>query len=370
MSEPEELSDFLLHGAELIESLPADTHLSPHPVAAHVPRPTIFQFARGLASVREEAVRRPKDITPKPLPFDITVMHHDMTGTLDGLTRHQYRQALAAEGLTVPLLYYRYTGTDAAAFVHRMNVARRELTKSQLAMMAVHDVEFVERGANRHSLGPYQYGPRRVTVAEQAEAFAISPSYVDYAKRVKADGVPELGAAVSKCLTLVRTAAEFAQRVPDHEKQREVVSLLVTRDDDEQWGYHDMCRLAGINSTPSKKPIRTLPTKPEAGKPEPQPLVAESASFADFQARKHGITVPYPKAAVRALRAANQGVDETHATVVATVQQIVRTMAIAIIREGGHLDFDVIGEALFPALADVREELRPTNAKPGSSEPR
>jgi hypothetical protein len=107
-----------------------------------------------------------------------------------------------------------YEGDDPLGFVVSKNLHRRHLTESQRAMVA-------GRLAN---LQAPKSGTRKAVTAA-AESLSVSPRSVDAARKVEADGVPELADAVEKGEVSVSAAAEVA-KLPKADQRKAVRSGL------------------------------------------------------------------------------------------------------------------------------------------------
>lgn len=126
--------------------------------------------------------------------------------------------------------------SDPVAYVLSANLHRRQLTPSQRAMVAdkardLFDVRAKERmkeggekaGRGRPQKGKVTLPPPIQARDEAARAVGIkSGSLVDRARKVRTEGVPELGKAVEDGRMSVSTAAELTEE--DEETQREAAA--------------------------------------------------------------------------------------------------------------------------------------------------
>ena len=147
---------------------------------------------------------------------------------LDGRNRF-----LACEALGVdPWMVESTAQTDEAALAESIscNLHRRHLTTSQRAMVGVMlEPMFAELAKQRQVRKPadsvvVNLPEQRRARDDAAEAVNVSPSAVQFAKRVTTDGVPELGAAVTAGTIAVSRAAEVATF--DSDTQREILAAV------------------------------------------------------------------------------------------------------------------------------------------------
>lgn len=147
---------------------------------------------------------------------------------LDGRNRF-----LACERLGVdPWIVESDAETDEEALAESIscNLHRRHLTTSQRAMVGVMlEPMFAELAKQRQVRKPadsvqVNLPEQRQARDDAAEAVNVSPSAVQFAKRVITDGVPELGAAVTAGTIAVSRAAEVATF--DSDTQREILDRV------------------------------------------------------------------------------------------------------------------------------------------------
>jgi len=116
-----------------------------------------------------------------------------------------------------------YGGKNPVAFVVSSNLHRRHLSSSQRAMVATALANLPNGTRTTPQNGaPSPIGEGAPTQAEAATLLNVSKRSVERARRVKADGVPELAAAVVAGDVAVSAAAEVA-KLPK-EEQRAVVA--------------------------------------------------------------------------------------------------------------------------------------------------
>lgn len=133
---------------------------------------------------------------------------------LDG--RNRYR---AAQEMGVECPFREYEGDDAAAFVVSLNLHRRHLTESQRAMVAA-KLANMNQG-ERTDVQP-SANLQKVSQADAADMLNVSTRSVAAASKVKAEGTPELVAAVESGRVSVSAAATVAEA--PIEQQREIVA--------------------------------------------------------------------------------------------------------------------------------------------------
>lgn len=182
------------------------TEIPFHPLANLFPLIEGADFADLVADVRQHGLREP-----------VVVYEGHI---LDG--RNRYRACKAAG---VPVRTVAYEGDDALRFVVSLNLRRRHLTESQRASVAAKLANMprgrpIEDKDTNLGLYPQKVAPD-VPIAVAAEMMNVSPSSVDQAKVVHAQGIPELAAKLDAGQIAVSVAAEIA-RAPA-EQQREIL---------------------------------------------------------------------------------------------------------------------------------------------------
>lgn len=173
----------------------------PQPVTFH-PLANIFPWLEGAAN---DALR--EDIRQNGVREPIVFLDGAI---LDGRNRYQ-----CARHLGVPYPRREFgsdplDGTDPLAFVISLNLTRRHLTEPQRASVAA-KIANMKPGDNQHSGGanlPDQPAP--VPVAVAAEMLNVSERSVKSARKVHAEGAPELVAALDAGKVAVSTAADIA----------------------------------------------------------------------------------------------------------------------------------------------------------------
>lgn len=173
-----------------------------HPVANIFPLMEGKEFAELVEDVKKNGVR-----TPITLSADEKI--------IDG--RNRYRAAKEA-GVECPSM--KWSGEDAVSFAISANIHRRQLTPSQAAMCAerargIIDEMAKERQKRKPAKSVMEKNPEQNgTARDQAgKLFGVNGRYVDRARRVRTNGIPELAAAVeSGAIGLV--AAERISSAP------------------------------------------------------------------------------------------------------------------------------------------------------------
>lgn len=145
----------------------------------------------------------------------VTWANHDDT-ILDGHNRYRICKSDGHKFTTKALRFE--TKEDAARWILRNQMGRRNLTDGQRAMMAA-KLSNLKRGDNQHSKEDTQICG--TSQAEIAEEFAVSPRTISSAKRVLDKGSKELQKAVEQGDVAPSVAAEVAE-LPKAE-QRKIV---------------------------------------------------------------------------------------------------------------------------------------------------
>lgn len=149
---------------------------------------------------------------------------------LDG--RHRYRACIE---LGVPARFEPFSGGDPVAFVYSHNIARRQLSKGQLAMAAAKlKGYFAEQARARMAAGGGDKRSGRKNSAHPVEdtgkardkaaaQFGVSGAAVDQAERVLKKAIPEVRRAVETGEISVNQGAKMAELPKD--RQRMIVEL-------------------------------------------------------------------------------------------------------------------------------------------------
>lgn len=150
---------------------------------------------------------------------------------IDG--RNRYRACLIA-GVDPECVDVDLSGRDVVAYVNSLNGARRHMTPSQLAMVAdkardYYDKRAKERqkasgGDRKSEKAKIGCGKSTTTDSlkardEAGKALGVSGSLVDRARKVRTEGVAELGKAVEEGRMSVSAAAKLTDQ--DEEAQRQ-----------------------------------------------------------------------------------------------------------------------------------------------------
>lgn len=162
-----------------------------HPLADILPRMDESEYQKLLADVATNGVHEPIWLSRGKI--------------LDG--RHRW---LAARAANVECKAREYLGTDPRGFVVRLNLLRRNLDKSQLALAAA-ELARLPVGANQHG------EISAISQGDAADMFDISRELVGLARKVSDSGVPELKAAVQSKRLSVSAAAELTQLPPEEQ---------------------------------------------------------------------------------------------------------------------------------------------------------
>lgn len=166
--------------------------MNPHPLAALFPLMTGPAFEDLRADIGMPGLREP------------IVTHEGMV--LDG--RNRLRACL--ETGTPPEFREWDDGSDPLAFVLSANLHRRHLDESQRAMVAAR-VATLPRGANQHT---------EISACSQGKAgemLSVSPDSIQFARKVRDRGTPELVAAVEQGAVKVSAAAQLADADPAYQ---------------------------------------------------------------------------------------------------------------------------------------------------------
>jgi len=177
-----------------------------HPLVELFPRMEDSAFAAFVADIREHGVRQP-----------ITVHEGQI---LDGRNR-----VLACEqlGIECPTREYEGNVDEMLGFVVSANLHRRQLSESQLALVAARIANFGHGGDRRSDQAACS---PLVSQADAGKRVGVSERSVRDAVKVLNEAAPEMVKAVDTGVLPVSAAAKLVDKAPDF--QRRVVKKIMT----------------------------------------------------------------------------------------------------------------------------------------------
>lgn len=143
---------------------------------------------------------------------------------LDGRNRYK-----ACEELDLEPQYRHYTGESPASFVVSLNLARRHLNQSQLAIISVKMLPILEKEARSRAEATqfgstataYVQSPSKGTAAkEAADLTGASERYVYDAKKIMSEAPEEIEKIESGEKTITQVKSEMREPEPDKPKSR------------------------------------------------------------------------------------------------------------------------------------------------------
>lgn len=194
------------------------TNLEKHPIADLFPMMSPSEFAQLKEDIRVHGQRE-----------YIVVWRNQL---VDGRNRLKACEELGIE----PLISELMDETDPVQYALSLNLHRRHLTPSQLAMIAekVRGIYEVEAKQAQQKAGGDKKSAKAKSVVENlpqpknagekardkaAKTVGVSGKSVDMARTVRTKGVPELAKAVESGEVAVSAAAVVAQKPPEVQKQ-------------------------------------------------------------------------------------------------------------------------------------------------------
>jgi ParB-like chromosome segregation protein Spo0J len=186
-----------------------------HPAADVFPMMEGDEFKKFVEDIREHGLHHPIVRIWVDDP-----MYHGQRKPLILDGRNRLRAAYEA---CIPLRFEDYEGDDPVVFVASMNINRRQLDKSQVAL-ALAKLANIAHGSNQHRRASEEgpIGPSSLTLKEAADKAEVSPRQIKRAKAVLKRGAPELVEAVERGDVSISAAAEVARL--DVDEQRTVTS--------------------------------------------------------------------------------------------------------------------------------------------------
>jgi N6-adenosine-specific RNA methylase IME4 len=238
-------------------SVDDNVELAAHPLAALIP---------DMAPAEYEALRA--DIAERGLLAPVVLYEGQI---LDG--RHRYR---ACREVSAEPLYTTYTGDDPVAYVVSVNIKRRHLAPSQLAVVALAvEQAYAPKARERQLAGLKQHQAVRpfsqscqngepvhsATLA--AKAVGVSPRYISAAKQLAREApelLPQVGSGqltipeAQKALRLRKKAAQVAEITSRDTGPLASIGPFSVRLADPPWRYED--------AEPSRSVENHYPTMP------------------------------------------------------------------------------------------------------------
>lgn len=136
---------------------------------------------------------------------------------LDGAVLDGRNRYMAARQLGIEYPIVEYEGDDPLGFVISMNLARRHLSESQRAMVASKLANMRREDTLKQNAVPQICGTSRVTNADAARMFSVSPRSVETARAVR-EASPDLAQKVEGGALSV-SLAEKVTHLPDEDRE-------------------------------------------------------------------------------------------------------------------------------------------------------